>query len=221
MNIWLVLTLIFALLEAIAVSRNLAKLEWIAKPGVIVYLFLWLYFSTNLQGNTFWFGVGLLFSLVGDILLMNSSNIMFLAGLVAFLFAHLFYIAGFRSELALGSAWSWILFVFIAINAFRLLRRIVNTMQAKRQNNLIAPVIVYGTIISIMLYVALSTLSDPAWKSSAALFVGMGALLFWLSDLILAWNKFVSPLKNGRLWNIALYHLGQIGLIAGIISQFS
>jgi hypothetical protein len=32
--------------------------------------------------------------------------------------------------------------------------------------------------------------------------------------------KFVAPLKNGRVWNIALYHLGQIGLIAGVVSQF-
>ena len=37
---------------------------------------------------------------------------------------------------------------------------------------------------------------------------------------ILAWNKFVSPVKNGRVLNITLYHLGQIGLIAGVISQF-
>ena len=220
MNIWLVLTITFALLEALAVSRNLPKLEMIAKPGVMVYLFLWLYFSTNLQGNTFWFGVGLLFSLVGDILLLNSSNMMFLAGLVAFLFAHIFYIGGFKSELAMGSAWSLILFIFLAINVIRLLRRITSTMQAKGENRLILPVVIYGTVISIMLYAALSTLSDPAWKSGAALFASVGALLFWVSDLILAWNKFVSPVKNGRVWNITLYHLGQIGLIAGIISQF-
>jgi hypothetical protein len=48
----------------------------------------------------------------------------------------------------------------------------------------------------------------------------VGAFLFYLSDVILAWNKFVSPIKNGRIINIGLYHLGQIGLIAGVISQF-
>ena len=221
MNIWLVLTFIFALLEAFAISRNLPKLEMIAKPGVIVYLFLWLYFSTNLQGDTFWFGVGLLFSLVGDILLLNSSDMMFLAGLVAFLFAHFFYIGGFWSEFARGSAWSLILLIFLGINVIRLLRRITGTMQAKGENRLILPVIVYGIVISVMLYAALSTLYDPVWKSNAALFASVGALLFWLSDLILAWNKFVSPVKNGKVWNITLYHLGQIGLIAAVISQFS
>ena len=220
MSIWLILTFLFTLFEVIAVSRNMPKLEMIAKPGVIIYLFLWLYFSTNFQGSTFWFGVGLLFSLVGDILLLNPSNMMFLAGLVAFLFTHIFYIGGLRSELAAGSAWSLILLIFIAINGIRLLRRITGTMRAKGENGLVIPVIVYGIIISVMLYAALSTLYDPAWKSSAALFASIGAILFWFSDLILAWDKFVSPVKHGRIWNIALYYLGQIGLIAGVISQF-
>jgi hypothetical protein len=71
-----------------------------------------------------------------------------------------------------------------------------------------------------MLYAAMSSLSDPAWKASTALLVSLGALLFCASDVILAWHKFVSPIRNGRALNIALYHLGQIGLIAGVISQF-
>jgi uncharacterized membrane protein YhhN len=66
----------------------------------------------------------------------------------------------------------------------------------------------------------MSTIYDSAWTTRAAFFVSAGALLFVTSDVILAWNKFVSPLRNGRVWNIVLYHLGQIALIAGVISQF-
>jgi uncharacterized membrane protein YhhN len=66
----------------------------------------------------------------------------------------------------------------------------------------------------------MSTLSDPAWKAGAAVFVGAGAFLFWGSDLMLGWNKFVSPLRSGRLPIIVSYQLGQIMLIAGVISQF-
>jgi hypothetical protein len=47
-----------------------------------------------------------------------------------------------------------------------------------------------------------------------------GAFLFFLSDIILAWNKFVAPINNGRIINIGLYHLGQIALIAGVVMQF-
>ncbi|HSQ39960.1 MAG TPA: lysoplasmalogenase family protein, partial [Anaerolineales bacterium] len=64
------------------------------------------------------------------------------------------------------------------------------------------------------------TISNPEWSTSASFLVSVGAFLFYISDLILAWNKFVSPIKNGRMINIGLYHLGQIGLIAGVISQF-
>jgi uncharacterized membrane protein YhhN len=220
MYIWLILALLFAALEAVAVSKNLRKLEYVAKPAVMVCLFIWLYASTGLQGNALWFGMGIVFSLAGDVLLMLSLERLFLFGLVAFLIAHIFYITGFRDELTVINAWSLILLVLIAINVSRLIRRIIGAMRLKGQNRLVIPVAVYGTVISVMLYAAMSTIYDPAWKTSAAFFVSVGAFLFCASDVILAWNKFVTPLRNGRVLNIALYHLGQIGLVAGAISQF-
>jgi uncharacterized membrane protein YhhN len=220
MIIWLFLALLFAILEVIAVSRNLKRLEYLAKPSVMVCLFLWLYTSTGLQGNALWFGLGILLSLVGDVLLISPERF-FLLGLIAFLFVHLFYIAGLREAATNISAWSLIWLVFIAVNISRLLRRIVEAMRAKGENKLVLPVLIYGTVISVMLYAAMSTMYDSSWKTSAVFFVSLGAVLFVASDVILAWNKFVSPLKNGRVWNIVLYHLGQIGLIAGVISQFA
>lgn len=220
MYFWLALALLFALLESIAVSRNLQRLEYIAKPAVMAFLFLWLYTTTGLQGTTLWFGLGILLSLVGDVLLMISLDRLFLPGLAAFLLAHLSYITGFRAELTTVNVWSLILLAFIAINASRLLRRIVGAMRARGENTLILPVIAYGIVISIMLYAAMSTTSNLTWSPLAASLVSAGALLFVASDVILAWMKFVAPLKNGRIWNIALYHLGQIGLIAGVVSQF-
>jgi len=222
MYIWLIIALLFAALDVIAVSKNLQKLEYVAKPAVMVCLFVWLYSSTGLQGNTFWFGVGILFSLAGDVLLMLSFGrlSLFLFGLVTFLLAHISYITGFRDALGITNAWSLLLLVIIAINASRLIRRIIGALRAKGQTKLVLPVTVYGIVISFMLYAAMSTLYDPAWKASAALLVSAGAFLFCASDVLLAWNKFVSPIKNGRAFNLTTYFLGQIGLIAGVISQF-
>ena len=220
MYIWLSVALLFAALEAVAVAKNLQKLEYIAKPAVMVCLFLWLVSATGLQGNALWFGMGILFSLAGDVLLMLLLERLFLFGLIAFLLAHLSYITGFRDELGMINAWSLLLLVIIAINGGYLIRRIVGTMRTKGQNKLVIPVAVYGIVISFMLYAVMSTLYDPAWKASAALLVSLGAFLFYASDALLAWNKFVSPIKHGRVFNITLYHLGQIGLIAGVISQF-
>lgn len=220
MYIWPILAFAAASWEAIMIWKDSNKFEVVAKPAVMVFLFLWLYTSTGLQGNTLWFGIGILLSLVGDMLLLSYSDRMFILGLAAFLFAHVSYLMGFKEELLHPTAWSFILIVFILINGFRLLRRIVGAMRTTGQTALIFPVTIYSLVISLMLYAAMSTIFDPAWETGAAFFVSSGAFLFYISDLILGWNRFVSPVKNGPVLNIITYHLGQIGLIAGVISQF-
>lgn len=220
MYLWLGLAFIFALLEWLSVWKGWPGLEYFSKPAVMVCLFLRVYSSTGLLGNTFWFGLGILFSLAGDVLLMISLDLMFLFGLVAFLLTHISYILGFREGLTSPSAWSLILMIVILVNSLRVIRRIIGAMRAKGQNELAGPVIVYGLVISLMLYAGMSTIYNPAWKINAALSVGLGAFSFYISDLILAWNKFVAPVKNASILNITAYHLGQIGLIAGVVSQF-
>lgn len=219
MNIWLILALVFAALESLALWKSWDRLEYIVKPAVMICLFAWLYQSTGLQGLTLWFGVGILFSLAGDVLLMISLDRMFIFGLVAFLFAHIAYLLGFQNELMNITSWSVLLIVILSISAVRVMRRIVSAIRGKGQTRLVNPVIVYSTVITVMLYAAMTTLSNPSWKAGASLLVSVGAFLFYVSDLILAWNKFVTPIKNGRILNIAAYHLGQIGLIAGVINQ--
>jgi uncharacterized membrane protein YhhN len=220
MYVWPILALFAASFEAVIVWKNLNKFEVFAKPAVMLFLFLWLYATTGLQGNTLWFGTGILLSLAGDVLLVSSTDRMFVLGLAAFLFAHIAYIIGFKEELLNPTVWSFILLFLLFVNSIRLIRRIVGAMRAMKQNSLVIPVIVYSLVISLMLFAAMSTIFDPAWKTGASLFVSTGAFLFFLSDLILAWNKFVSPIKNGPVLNIVTYYLGQIGLIAGVISQF-
>lgn len=220
MNIWLILAFVFAALEVLALRRRWNKLEYIAKPAVMICLFAWLYFATGLQGLTFWFGVGILFSLAGDVLLMISLDRMFIFGLVAFLFTHVAYLFGFQNELMQIGPWSVLLIAILSVSAVRVMRRIVSAMRAKGQTRMVNPVILYSSVITVMLYAAMTTISNPEWKTGASFFVSMGAFLFYLSDIILAWNKFVSPIKNGRLLNIVAYHLGQIGLIAGVVGQF-
>ena len=219
MNIWLILAFVFAVLESVALRKQLNKLEYVAKPAVMICLFVWLYLNTGLQGLTLWFGIGIVFSLVGDVLLMISLDRMFVFGLIAFLLAHIAYIIGLQNELMNFTSWSLILVVFLSVSAVRVMRRIVSAIREKGEVRLVAPVVLYAVVISVMLYAAMTTISNPAWTTSASFYLSAGAFLFYLSDLILAWNKFVTPIQNGRILNIAAYHLGQIGLIAGVISQ--
>lgn len=220
MNFLLIAAFVFAGLEALALQKNWFKLEIVAKPAVMLCLFFWLLLTVGLEGAVFWFGLGILLSLVGDVLLMISLDRFFLLGLVAFLLAHIFYVIGFNIPLPALSAWSVILVVLIGWGGSKVIRRILVSVDEKGQGHMRLPITLYSMVISIMLLSAMIKLNDLTWTASAALLVSLGAFLFYLSDIILAWNKFVTPIPYGRIYNIAAYHLGQILLIAGIVLQF-
>ncbi len=219
MNIFLPAALLFAALEALALSKNWLRLDYIAKPAVMLILFFWLT-SVGLNGALLWFGLGILLSLLGDILLMISLDRFFLFGLIAFLLAHIAYIIGFNIPLPEFSAWGLVFAIMISLGGTRIIRRIVVALASNGQLAMRTPILVYSLVISLMLLSAMMKLSDLTWNANAAALVSVGALLFYISDIILAWNKFVAPIQQGRIYNIASYHLGQIALIAGVIAQF-
>ena len=149
------------------------------------------------------------------------SNSWFAAGLFAFLLAHASYIVGLNTPMAgFSPLWGIGVALILSLGAGRVLRRIVAGVRQKGLRRLETPVVVYGTVITLMLLSALLTFYRADWKSSAAGLVGLGAILFYFSDVLLAWNKFVTSVKNGRLANMILYHLGQFALVAGIMIQF-
>jgi uncharacterized membrane protein YhhN len=220
MNIFFIAALILAVLEAVALQKNWFRLEVIAKPGVMIVLFVWLLTSAGLNGALIWFGLGILLSLAGDVLLMISLDRFFLVGLVVFLMAHAAYIIGFNIPLPALSLWGIVFAVMVSLGGARVIRRIVAALASKGQARMRTPIIVYSMVISIMLLSAMLKLMDINWDAGAAALVSVGAFLFYISDIILAWNKFVAPIQHGRIYNIAAYHLGQIMLIAGVIAQF-
>jgi uncharacterized membrane protein YhhN len=220
MNSLLIAAFLFAALESLVLWKDWRRLEILSKPGVMICLFLWLFSAAGLDGAMFWFGLGILFSLAGDVLLMISVDRLFLAGLIAFLAAHLCYVIGFNIPLPQVTAWSLMLAVVIGLGGARLIRRIVAPLAAQGKARLRIPILVYSLVISLMLLSAMLKLTDLTWRAGAAILVSLGALLFYASDILLAWNKFVSPIKHGRMFNIGAYHLGQIGLIAGVVMQF-
>lgn len=220
MYLFIVAALVFAALESLALWKNWFWLEVIAKPGVMIVLFIGLFTSTGLSGSLIWFGIGILLSLAGDVFLMISLDRLFLAGLVVFLLAHIAYVIGFNLPLPALTAWGVILAILIGFGGARVIRRILSEAMAKGQSRMRIPIVVYSLVISLMLLSATMKLADLTWDAGASLLVSLGAFLFYLSDIILAWNKFVAPMQYGRIYNIAAYHLGQIVLIAGVIVQY-
>jgi uncharacterized membrane protein YhhN len=149
------------------------------------------------------------------------SNRWFLPGLAAFLLAHLAYIIGLNTPFGETSpVWAIGIGILLAISAGRILRRILEGVRAKGLRQLVVPVAVYGMVITLMLLSAILTFYRVDWKPSASGLVSLGAILFYFSDIILAWNKFVKPVRNGRVMNMITYHLGQIALVSGVLLQF-
>ncbi len=220
MNILLIAALAFAALESLALWKKWTRLEYLAKPAVMVILFIWLWTSVGLDGALLWFGLGILLSLTGDVLLMISLDRLFPAGLAVFLLAHAVYLVGFNIPIPEFSAWGVFLAIVIGLGGVRIMRRIVAPLAASGQGRMRMPIVIYSAVISLMLLSAMMKMTDITWNANAATWVGVGAFLFYVSDIILAWHKFVAPIQNGRIYNIAAYHLGQITLIAGVIAQF-
>jgi uncharacterized membrane protein YhhN len=213
--------LIAAVADWVAVANGWKKIETIAKPITMVLLFGYLALAGGFGVTSLiCFGLGIFFSLAGDVFLMLSDR-WFIAGLVAFLLAHVAYIIGLNTPLGnISPLWAIGIGIILAITAARLLRRILAGVLEKGLPRLVVPVVAYGTVITLMLLSAFLTIYRIDWKTSASGLVSVGAILFYSSDIILAWNKFVKPIRNGRLMNMVAYHLGQIALIAGVVIQF-
>ena len=146
---------------------------------------------------------------------------LFVAGLGAFLMAHICYLIGLNQDFPPANLASLAVAVLLIITYFLLSRPIVAGLRASRQEHMIWPILIYSMVINVMLFFALITLVRPEWKALPALFVSSGAFLFYFSDILLGWNKFVAPVRHGHLTNIVSYHLGQMLLVLGAALQLS
>ena len=109
------LLFLVAVVDWVAVAKNWKKLEYIAKPAAMLGLLgLLLLVGRFSSLPLICFGLGIFFSMAGDIFLMISyarfSDRWFLPGLAAFLFAHVSYIVGLNTPLPNVSPsghWDW------------------------------------------------------------------------------------------------------------------
>ena len=209
-------TLAVAALDWLAVSKRWRRLEYLAKPGVMLTLIAWLWSVGGFQGALIWFTCGAVFSLLGDIFLMLPKE-QFIAGLLSFLMAHLSYFAGLNQTLPPIHFASAALLILVLLPNVQFYRRISRGLVDRDLAALRTPVLVYTLTIGAMLLSALLTLvrPDSEWRPWPALLVSAGALLFFISDTLLAWEKFVSPIPASRLKVMVSYHLGQLGILIG------
>ncbi len=209
----------FAILNWVAEDRKWKLLVYIAKPGTMLALIAWMVFEVGVSGPLIFFTLGLFFSLIGDVCLMLPRE-QFIAGLVAFLLGHVSYIIGFNFKFPPVNLVTAVMLVGVALIALMIIRPLRASLLTKGDKSLLMPVQIYAGVISVMLLSALITLIRPDWDKTAAIIACIGAAFFFVSDSILAWNKFVAPVSNNRLKVMVTYHLGQILIALGAATQF-
>ena len=218
---WFYLTLVLAVFQWLSRWFSWKKVYFVTKPGTLVSLIIWSLQASHWQGGMLWFGLALVFSLIGDILLMLPPRF-FLAGLAAFLGAHLLYILGLNPSFPYLNLPILLTAMVLLTFDFFWIRKFYSRLKKKAYSRLFRiPTVLYSLVISFMLFSALITLFRPEWTHPADFLIASGAVLFTCSDTILAYNRFFYEIKKGNFWIMLTYHLGQILLIVGAILQFT
>jgi uncharacterized membrane protein YhhN len=208
--------MIFAIVDWIAAEKKWKPVEYVVKPATMLAVLLWIWLSVGFGGSMLWFTIGVVFCLAGDVFLMLPPK-MFLFGLVSFLVGQACYVIGFNTEPPYLNLWGLFLIIMLGIYVGWLYPRIASSLIEKGRTGLKIPVLVYSIVISAMVYSALMTLTRPGWPTAAALSASIGAVLFYISDSMLAWDRFVGPISHARLRTMIIYHLGVFGIILGAI----
>lgn len=172
---------------------------------------------------------GLIMGWVGDVCLHSLSNKMwhFAIGVVAFLAGHIFYIIGLQKAIDTDFpaeptfAWHEYVFIFVVVTS------VVTFLAIKglfKKNGVIGVgLVVYGIVLSTMLAKALRyAIAVIGYGESndmfmIALTVGIGSILFAISDITLGYILSTDDIKRAmRIFNIITYYVAQILLAVSI-----
>ncbi len=184
----------------VADHRKDARLHWICKPLASLCFVVAGGVLGGLSGHyALTIFAGLVLCLGGDVLLIPRKEWTFLAGLGSFLLGHLAFAAAFMhvamgyegfwngAGIGLGSA------AAIAVPAmFFIFPHVPAPMRV--------PVIAYVAVIAFMVGTA-----TGAWWVGATPLLPIGAVMFLVSDLSVAIDRFVKESTVNRLWGLPLY----------------
>jgi uncharacterized membrane protein YhhN len=203
----LAFTLVVAACDWIAVGTAKRPAEYVAKPLTMVLLIATTFAIEPVDDATkVLFLAALAFSLLGDVLLMLPRNL-FVAGLAAFLVGHLCYIAGLQLR-GQNGVWFVVGLVIVLVAVGTIGVRVIRAVRQGDEPALVAPVTAYIAVISFMVASAFGTMNG---------FAIVGSALFYASDALIAWNRFVHEQPWGRVAIMVTYHLGQVGLVLALI----
>jgi uncharacterized membrane protein YhhN len=173
--------------EAVVVSKTLASLGFVSLGGLA-------WQSGNPVAT--WLVIGLVLCAFGDVLLIWERT--FDLGLISFLLGHVGYIVAFSVAVSMTD-WPRFLLAPVAIASFGALVWLWPHLGARRIS-----VSAYVLVITVMVWGALAV--RPAVGSM----IVIGAVLFYLSDLTVARDRFVHKDFLNRAIGLPMYYGAQI-----------
>lgn len=219
MSLWLPSFLVIALLDWVAAGERWFRVRIFTKPLSLIILIAGFSLQGGWQQAGIYFGLGLIFSLGGDVFLLLRPRF-FIAGLLFFLFAHIAYISGFLQGKIELSFWVLLPLCSMILLGVGVYPRIIKSVRRKLENrHLVIPVILYMLTITAMLFFAQLTWFQASWKDWAAMAASAGALFFTISDSVLALSRFSKPLRYSNFFVMFTYHIGQLGITLGALKM--
>lgn len=200
-----------AIADVYAVISGNQVIELYSKPMLLTLLAVVYLVSTKTP--VFWYVFGMFSCCVGDVFLLFEGADFFTYGLASFLLGHLVYIkltVGFLpKDLTAKMITSAVPFVLL----FGVLMYLIYP----NLGGMLVPVVVYGITISTFGSIAL--LNYRGNKSTENLWLFMGALIFMLSDSLIALNRFYQPHQLYGVSIMVTYILAQFLICKSMIAK--
>jgi uncharacterized membrane protein YhhN len=153
------------------------------------------------------FSLGIICCMGGDITLDIDRVRLFMPGLIFFLIGHLFYVSVFL--LTFQYSRKNIIYALPIVIIFVVLSVLFSSIPPAQR----IPIQVYLCVISAM------TILSSFTKFTTKL-VFWGAVLFMISDIIIAINKFFFPIPYSTLYNIGIYFIAQFLLATSLVYTY-
>lgn len=199
-NTYFIVVIFLLVIASISAKQfGKAKLYMVVKPLTMLFIIALPLLEVREEYSTYAYLIitGLIFSLLGDLFLLYPNKY-FNNGLYSFLMAHILYVFAFNqnvSEYCFGVAAVIVVFVLVVVKYL-----------APKLGAMKYPVILYIVVISAMLYSGLNFDRQLLTITS----VSIGAILFTISDTVLAFNKFYKKFSFAEPIILSTYFVAQL-----------
>ncbi len=200
-----------SMLDIIGIIFSIPMLVYIFKP-LIIFSLLFLYVF-SLPVRLKWYVMALELCFFGDVFLMFSGELFFIAGLVSFLIAHVLFIKIVISRIKEVNFLKMISSAIPFLASFSLL---IYTLKDSL-HEMLWPVIIYG--LTIATFGTVSLIDFLHTKSKKSLLMLFGAIIFMISDSLLAINKFYNPAHILDITVMITYVLAQYFIFRSMVQK--